>query len=169
MTAHGMTRSKVLVEILRKSAVFIRYADIQLLYDFWALQEAELSEESPVELAEGKPSICIYDNDDFVCDTLYNEPKGVHITNVMYVQPEYYYEKEANQVKPTVIKKKEVTQKLKQKCENLTNVDQYSCPAGLAIIQEQIKDFKTLVVRDTMHCFIAFSNISTCIDHYYSL
>ena len=106
MTAHGMTRSKVLVEILRKSAVFIRYADIQLLYDFWALQEAELSEESPVELAEGKPSICIYDNDDFVCDTLYNEPKGVHITNVMYVQPEYYYEKEANQLKPTVIKKK---------------------------------------------------------------
>ena len=64
MTAHGMTRSKVLVEILRKSAVFIRYADIQLLYDFWALQEEELSEESPVELAEGRPSICIYDNDD---------------------------------------------------------------------------------------------------------
>ena len=70
MTAHGMTRSKVLVEILRKSAVFISYADIQLLYDFWALQDAELSEECPAELAEGKPAICICDNDDFVCDTL---------------------------------------------------------------------------------------------------
>ena len=70
MTAHGMTRSKVLVEILRKSAIFISYADIQLLYDFWALQDAELSEECPAELAEGKPAICICDNDDFVCDTL---------------------------------------------------------------------------------------------------
>ena len=46
------------------------YADIQLLYDFWALQDAELSEECPAELAEGKPAICICDNDDFVCDTL---------------------------------------------------------------------------------------------------
>ena len=82
MTAHGMTRSKVLVEILRKGAVFISYADIQLLYDFWALQDAELSEECSAELAEGKPAICICDNDDFACDTLSGEPKGAHRTNV---------------------------------------------------------------------------------------
>ena len=43
----------------------ISYADVQLLYDFWALQEAECSDECPVELAEGKPAIAIVDNDDF--------------------------------------------------------------------------------------------------------
>ena len=130
MAAHGMTRSKVLVEILRKSGVFISYPDIQLLYDFWALQDAEVSEECPAELAEGKPAICICDNDDFVCDTLTGESKGAHRTNVMYVQPEHYFDKELSQVKPTVFKKNEVTQKLKQKCENLKNIAQYVCPPG---------------------------------------
>ena len=130
MAAHGMTRSKVLEEILRKSGVFISYPDIQLLYDFWALQDAEVSEECPAELAEGKPAICICDNDDFVCGTSTGESKGAHRTNVMYVQPEHYFDKELNQLKPTVIKKNEVTQKLKQKCENLKNIAQYVCPPG---------------------------------------
>ena len=110
--------------------MFISYPDIQLRYDFWALQDAEVSEKCPAELAEGKPAICICDNDDFVCDTLTGESKGAHKTNVMYMQPEHYFEKELNQLKPTVIKKKEVTQKLKQKCEILTNIVQYVCPPG---------------------------------------
>ena len=65
ITTHGMIRSRVLVDIMKKSAVFICCADILLLYDFWALQDAELSTEFPVEMAEGKPAIDICDNDDF--------------------------------------------------------------------------------------------------------
>ena len=130
ITAHGMMRSRVLVDIMKKSAVFISYADILLLYDFWTLQDVELSAECPAELTEGKPAIAVCDNDDFPYDTLSGNAELAHWTNVMYVQPKIDSEKSEDRPRPPIIEKKEISVKLKEMCENLTKVDQYRCPPG---------------------------------------
>ena len=58
------------------------YADIQLLYYYWALQDAEASD----TLADAKPGIAIMDNDDVSFDSLSGGAELVHRTNVMHVQ-----------------------------------------------------------------------------------
>ena len=35
--------------------MLISYADIQLLYDYWTLQDAEVSDTCPKALPDGKP------------------------------------------------------------------------------------------------------------------
>ena len=128
MAAHGLTRSRKLADILHKSVHAISYDDIQLLYDYWALRDLEASKTCPQALAEGKPGICIIDNDDFKIDTLTGEADKAHRTNVMFVQPEDYEKKNKKRLAPT--KKKELTRQLNQKCADLTNVKQYKCPRG---------------------------------------
>ena len=70
MTSHGITRSRKLADILHKSVNSISYDDIQLLFDYWALLDLEASKTCPQALAEGRPGICIIDNDDFKFDSL---------------------------------------------------------------------------------------------------
>ena len=128
MMSHGLTRSRKLADILHKSVNFISYDDILLLYDYWALMDAEASQTCPQALAEGKPGIAIIDNDDFKLDSLTGKAEGAHRTNVMFVQPVEYEIKNHN--RPSETKKKDITKKLLEKCEALTHVEQYKCPRG---------------------------------------
>ena len=81
-----MTRSRELSDILHKSVKLISYADIQLLYDYWALHDAEASDTCPQALAGAKPGIAIMGNDDVPFDSLSGGAELVHRTNVMHVQ-----------------------------------------------------------------------------------
>ncbi|KAK5899993.1 hypothetical protein CesoFtcFv8_009411 [Champsocephalus esox] len=130
VNVHGMTRSKDLVETLHKSGVSISYADTLLLYDHWALMDLEASATCPQEIADSKPAIVIVDNDDFKIDTLTGNSTGAHRTNLMFLQPESYEKKPDEEPAIRLIKKKEISAQLKQKCMELTNVHQYRCPPG---------------------------------------
>ena len=101
MTAHGLTRSWKLADILHKSVNTISYDDIQLLYDYWALLDLEASKTCPHALAEGRPGICIIDNDDFKLDSLTGKADKAHKTNVMFVQPESYEQKKDKRLATT--------------------------------------------------------------------
>ncbi len=130
VNVHGMTRSKDLVETLHRSGVCISYADTLLLYDHWALMDAEASATCPHEIADGKPAIVIVDNDDFKIDTLTGKATGAHRTNVMFVQPESYEKKSDEEPAARLIKKKDISAQLRNKCAELTHVYQYRCPPG---------------------------------------
>ena len=84
---HGMTESREIIDILHKDGLGIRYNDVLMLRDFWVVNDLKHSTDCPFELAEGKPAICIVDNDDFKSDTLTGADQA-HRTNVMFVQPE---------------------------------------------------------------------------------
>ena len=83
---HGVTRSKALTDTFHKCGASISYADIQLLYDHWALLDVEASSTCPQGIADELPAIV--DNDDFRVDTVTGSAPEAHRTNVMYVQPE---------------------------------------------------------------------------------
>ena len=92
--------------------------------------DVEASATCPHEIADGKPSIVIIDNDDFKYDTMTGNATRAHRTNVMYVQPENYEKKSEEEPAARVIKKKEISAQLKQKCAELNQVQQYRCPPG---------------------------------------
>ena len=129
VTVHGMTRSKDLVETLHRSGVCISHADNLLLYDHWALMDVKASETCPQEIADGKPAIVIDDNNDFKIDTITGSAMGAHRTNVMFVQPQEY-EKKPDENPLAKLAKKELSSQLKEKCADLTQVQQYRCPPG---------------------------------------
>ena len=87
MTLHGLTRSREILDILRKFSLGISYKDILHLYASWAKNHLEKNDICPEELAENTPGIGILDNDDFCKDTLTGGNTS-HRTNVMFVQPE---------------------------------------------------------------------------------
>ena len=122
---HGMTRSKELVETLHKSGASISYADTLLVYDHWALMDVKASATCPPEIADGKPTIFILDNDDFKVDTVSGKATGAHRTNILFVQPESYEKKP-----DAKIAKKDISAQLKQAGHDLTQVRQYRCPPG---------------------------------------
>ena len=76
------------------------------------------------------PVIVIVENDDFKVDTTTGSRTGAHRKNVMFVQPESYEKKSNEEPAPRLTKKKGISAKLKQKCEELTQVHQYICPPG---------------------------------------
>ena len=127
---YGMTRSKELIEIIHKLGLSPSYKDVLLLYDTWALKDIEASACCPQEIADCIPSIVIVDNDDFKIDTMTGNATGAHRTNVMLVQPEKYEKVGRKQVQLNVMKKKEVSTKLKEKSSELTSVQQYVCSPG---------------------------------------
>ena len=63
-------------------------------------------------------AIVIIDNDDFKIDSLTGSADGAHRTNVMFLQPADYEKKEES-LAPAVIRKNEITNKLKEKCEEM--------------------------------------------------
>ena len=116
----GMTRSRELIDLLHKCGLCISYTSLLLLYDAWALEDAEASEISPVGIAADKPPIVIVDNDDFKIDTLTGNADGAHRTNVLYVQPESYEEERVDA--PETIRhtnKKEITKKWMKNARSL--------------------------------------------------
>ena len=127
---HGMTRSKELVEMLHESGLCASYKDVLLLYDTWALIDAEETLNCPPGIADDEPAIVIFDNDNFPIDTITGNASGAHRTNVMFVQPENLEEVEGNQPDLRLRKKNFVASKLREVCSNLTDVKQYVCPPG---------------------------------------
>jgi hypothetical protein len=83
----------------------------------------------PQEIADGKPAVVIVDNDDFKVDTMTGNATGAHRPNVMFVQPQDY-EKKPSEELPAKLSKKDISAELKQKCADLTEVQQYRCPSG---------------------------------------
>ncbi|KAG0719553.1 hypothetical protein GWK47_050228 [Chionoecetes opilio] len=86
---HGLTRSKEIVDIMHKDGLGISYNDVIMLRDFWVVNDLNCSSDCPFELAKGKPTIAIVDNDDFKSDTLSGAGQS-HRTNVMFVLPESF-------------------------------------------------------------------------------
>jgi len=87
VTLHGLTRSREILDILKKFSLGISYKSVLQLYDSWAKHDLEKNDVCPVELAENIPGIGILDNDDFCEDTLTGADTS-HRTNVMFVQPQ---------------------------------------------------------------------------------
>lgn len=87
VTLHGLTRSREILDILRKFSLGISYKSILHLYESWAKHDLEINYLCPEKLAENIPGIGILDNDDFCEDTLTGADTS-HRTNVMFVQPE---------------------------------------------------------------------------------
>ena len=86
--------------------------------------EAETSAICPQEIANGKPAIVIVDNDDFKIDTLIRSAKGVHRTNVLYLQPKNYAKKIDEKTPPKLTKKKLCTTKAEVKRSHTTSAVQ---------------------------------------------
>ena len=87
VTLHGLTRSRKIIEILKKFGLGISYKDFLALYEAWAMDDVKTNSTCPDELADGFPGTAILDNDDFQDDTLTGADTS-HRTNVMFVQPD---------------------------------------------------------------------------------
>ena len=84
---HGLTRSREIIDLMKKFSLGVSYADVLALYDTWAQYDIEENQVYPEKLAVGMPCTGIMDNDDFKDDTLTGE-STLHRTNVKFVQPE---------------------------------------------------------------------------------
>eukprot|EP00794_Sanderia_malayensis_P000931 gene931-241_t len=87
MTIHGLTRSREIIDLMKKFSLGISYQDVLDLYAAWAKFELKTDEGCPEEIASNVPGTVILDNDDFQDDTLTGAGTS-HRTNVMFVQPE---------------------------------------------------------------------------------
>ena len=87
VTLHVLTRSREILDILRKFSLGISYKSILHLYESWAKHDLEINDLCPEKLAENIPGIGILDNDDFCEETLTGADTS-HCTDVMFVQPE---------------------------------------------------------------------------------
>ncbi|CAB1416359.1 unnamed protein product [Pleuronectes platessa] len=85
VTLHGITRSKELVDSYYKLGMGISYENVLLLRDVWTMHDLERCSVCPEQIAEGKPSISIIDNDDFRNDTLTGGGTS-HRCNWMFLQ-----------------------------------------------------------------------------------
>ena len=85
---HGLTRSKEIVDLLKRFGLGISYNDVLNLHEAWAKHEIEKSQVCPDEIADGYPATVIVDNDDFKDDDLTGGTTS-HRTNMMFVQPEH--------------------------------------------------------------------------------
>ena len=154
---HGITRSRELIDILHKCGVCISYNDLLILYMSWGLSDAESSNSCPSGIAKYKPPIVIVDNDDFKIDTLTGSASCAHRTNVLYVQPESYEEKEDLEASIEIDKKK-MAKDLTEKCKNLTKVEPYVYPLGAdkeppvrAIVEKPQNGTRPQRVRSIIH------------------
>lgn len=60
MTLHGLTRSREIIDILKKFALGISYKDVLALYEAWAMDDIKANVACPDELADGFPGTCMY-------------------------------------------------------------------------------------------------------------
>jgi hypothetical protein len=87
VTMHGLTRSREIVDLLKRFSFGISYKDVLHLYDAWAEHDITANNICPAELTQNIPSAAIMDNDEFADDT-FTGANTSHRTNVMFVQPE---------------------------------------------------------------------------------
>ena len=84
MTVHGITRSREIIDLLKKFSLGTSYQDVLNLYATWTKHDMEKNDGCLEELAEYLPGVAIMDNDDFQDDTLTGAETS-HRTNVMFV------------------------------------------------------------------------------------
>ena len=68
-TIHGLTRSRELIDILKKLDLGISYQDVKNLLSSWTIYDLR-SIPFPKEIANYYPGTAVMDNDDFKDDTL---------------------------------------------------------------------------------------------------
>ena len=156
---HGSTRSRELIDMLHGNGLCISYNDLLLLYDHWALADIRTSASCPEGIREGEPAIAITDNDDFAIDTLTGSAAGAHRTNVMFVQPVKDGRRQFDASDDRSTDKKKVAQKLKEVCDGLTAVQQYTVPPGASreppvrkIVNVNENGTRPQMVRSVIHC-----------------
>ena len=86
VTIHGMTKSKVLIQILSAMKLTLTYRDILDLYSAWSLKAIETNNTCSSEITQDIPGVVVLDNDDFREDTLTGGGTS-HFTNVCILQP----------------------------------------------------------------------------------
>ena len=85
VTLHDIRRSKELVDSFYKLGIGISYPNMLLLRDIWTMHDLEQCAICLNEIADGKTSISIIDNDDFQNDNLTGGGTA-HRTNWMFLQ-----------------------------------------------------------------------------------
>jgi hypothetical protein len=92
-TLHGITGSKELIKFLSDAGICPSYDSLRQQYDAWVYDEMKNHPVCPDEIVFGMPGTAIIDNDDFNDDDLTGGNTS-HRTNMMFVQPERFIEKE---------------------------------------------------------------------------
>jgi len=112
MHLHGLSRSKELVDVFHRVGVCISYV--------------QLCSVCPNEIAEGKPGVIIFDNNDFQNDILTGANTS-HRTNVMYVQWVSFEnhgpqcEEQVKDVKALLSTLKEIATGMHTQCHHITS------------------------------------------------
>ena len=126
VTLHGSVRSKVLSELAADMGIASTYKDVQYLYDTWALNDLSKENVCPAELAEDKPGTVILDNDDWQTEDITGETTSVNRTNMMFVQPEKWADKEQTE-EEVRIQRKELKNELKEIVASEHAIKNYFC------------------------------------------
>ena len=79
MTVHGLTRSREIIDLLKKFSLGISYQNVLNLYATWTKHDMEKNDGCPEELAEYLSGAAIMDNDDFQDDTLTGAETSKHL------------------------------------------------------------------------------------------
>ena len=112
VSLHGATRSRELSDTAADIGIANSYKDVQYLYDFWGFDELKNNPKCPAELATGKPSTVIFDNDDWWISLVTGGSQSVNRTNMMFIQPKKWVQKERESEK-IVETKRTITKELK--------------------------------------------------------
>ena len=89
VTVQGLTRSREIIDVLKKFGLGISYDDVLNIYKAWTKFEAKSSDLCPQQLAKEFPGIAIMDNDDFQDDILAGSNTS-NRTNVMFFSTRRY-------------------------------------------------------------------------------
>ena len=111
---YGLSRSRELVDLCKKSGFGISYQDIKNLLAFWAKAGAE-NGSCASAIASKYPVVVVMDNGDFKTDTLTGASETNYRTNVMFVQDEDLIEHNApDATAPTLINPKGLKDLIKE-------------------------------------------------------
>ena len=103
---HGLTRSRERINVASDLGIGIPYHNVLYLHECWALDEFKKQPVCPAEIAEGKASKVITDNDDFKGDDL-TGGTTLHRTNMMFVQPKKWIRKVFQKLHKAVVNVRE--------------------------------------------------------------
>ena len=126
VTLHGSVRSKVLSDLAADMGIASTYKDVQYLYDTWALDDLSKNNQCPSELAEDEPGTAILDNDNWITEDITGETTAVNRTNMMFVQPEKWINKDKSD-EVVHVQRKDVKDKLKEITASEHAIKNYYC------------------------------------------
>ena len=143
-TLHGLTKSREIVDLMKKFGIGISYQDVKDLYATWTNHEIKHGC-CPKELASNYLATAIMDNDDFKDDTLTGADTS-HRTNVMFVQKEELKETNNHSNRPVLTKHHQ----LKSIAEELNKIIPYkTIVKGVPLVRQEfdITPSNTMSIR----------------------